>query len=382
MFLLLFTLAGGQAEASSPDLRVLIFPHLLKYVAPQGRETLVTGVTLKTEGICTARNRSGQVVQQAAELRFNWDGVTEPLAVDCTKDAQVVREAGLPSYTYSGSFTIQRGRETKAQIQVINWVTLENYLAGVVPAEMPQAWPLETLKAQAVAARTYALWELRKARRERPMGSALDTGYDIDDTIQYQAYTGSTEAPLPQTVQALQETRGKFITTGNGSPIRAYFHADSGGHTEDAANAILEVPAPYCLGKAEVYDPAGAPAPWVKKIALAEATQKLQAAGLITGTLTTAEVEEATRLPSGRAKNVVLTADSAKTVSALDVRFALGVKSTMFKVHVEDGSLIFEGRGSGHGVGMSQWGAKLLVDQLHWDYEKILLFYYTGVTLR
>src|SRR4051812_30212651 len=120
MFLLLFMLGGSQAAAASEDLRVLVFPHLLKYVAPQGRETTVTDVALKTSGVCTARNRAGQVVQQGAEVRFAWQTLTEPVSVDCTADAQVVRGAPLPSYTYPGLFVVQRGRGSPAQLQVIN----------------------------------------------------------------------------------------------------------------------------------------------------------------------------------------------------------------------------------------------------------------------
>jgi stage II sporulation protein D len=367
------------------DVRVLVFPHLLKYVAPQGRETRPAEVGLRTSGTCVATNGRGKVVQQGPSLSFQWASLKEPLRVACTAPATVVREAGLPSFTYVGSFVVQRGTGLPAQVQVINEVTLEEYIAGVLPAEMDQEWPLEALKAQAVAARTYAAWEIARARHPHRTRGQADPGYDVDDTVQFQAYSGVPEHPLPATAQALAETRGQLLTTADGAPIRAYFHADSGGHTEDAVNVMPEVPAPYCLGKEEVYDLSKAPPPWVKRVSLAAAATALEAEHLLpAGTaLAKAEVEESTRFPSGRARTVLLTSHEGATreVSAIDLRFALALKSTLFHVAVDGTDLVFEGRGSGHGVGMSQWGAKLLSDQFHWDYSKILLFYYTDVKL-
>jgi len=270
-------------------------------------------------------------------------------------------------------------------IQVINDVGLEDYLLGVIPGEMPQSWPLQTLKAQAVAARTYALWELARSRTDRPPGTALDTGYDFDDTVQFQAYIGSTEAPLPATTQALSETAGEVLVTSDGLPIRAYFHADSGGHTEDAANAIPSVPAPYCLGKPEIYDASQAPGPWTRHFARAELSHLLQTAGLIaTGpVVSAAHVDEGSRLPSGRAAKIwVQLSDGTEVmIDALKLRFSLALRSTLFLVKADGDGFTFEGRGWGHGVGMSQWGARLLNDQFNWDYVKILDFYYTGVKL-
>jgi stage II sporulation protein D len=368
------------AQAPAPDLRVLVFPHLLKYAEPQGRETQFKTVTLESKGTCVATTQAGQVAARGSSLTFKWETLPAPLQVSCTAPVTLVREKKLPSFTYSGSFLVQRSQAatSPAQVQVINELPLDQYLAGVLPAEMAEDWPLETLKAQAVAARTYALWEWKQARRP-------GLGYDFDDTVQYQAYSGIPSFPIPAATRALEETSGIVLTTADGKPIRAYFHSDSGGHTEDAANAIPEVVAPYCMGKPEVYDLSKAPPPWEKRMSLTEAQAALQGAGMLPAgaALEDAEVDEATRYPSGRAKTVVLSeASGAKTpVLAIDLRFALGLKSTLFHLHKEGADLVFEGRGTGHGVGMSQWGAKLLNDELHWEFSKILLFYYTDVKL-
>jgi stage II sporulation protein D len=382
------SVVAGLLGAASPaaQVRILVFPHVQKLTDPQGRDTRIDEVTLKTPGICTATSSKGKVVQRGPELTFRFASLPAPLTVKCTEPPTVVRPAPLGSYRYAGSFVVQRAKSRAPEVQVINYLTLEDYLAGVLPAEMEQDWPLEALKAQAVAARTYAAWEIGRARHSMPH----DPGYDLDDTVQFQAYSGLPTNPLPSTARALEQTKGKLLTTANGAPIRAYFHADSGGHTEDAANGILiDIPAPYCVGKAEVYDERQAPPPWEKRVPLAEAQAKLEAEHLLPAgeTLTGAEVDEATRFPSGRAKTVLLSRSAGAAVvpplaiSAIDLRFALELRSTLFHVKVEGSDLVFDGRGSGHGVGMSQWGAKLLSDQLHWDYSKILLFYYTDVKL-
>jgi stage II sporulation protein D len=131
-------------------------------------------------------------------------------------------------------------RTTKfGTVRAINWVGLENYLRGVVPAELgPAVWPqLEALKAQAVAARTYA-W--------RNMGQFDDEGFDQCATPRCQVYKGvDTEHPLSD--RAVAETRSEVLVWG-GEPINAMFTATCGGHTEDAGEIFPEERAPYLRG--------------------------------------------------------------------------------------------------------------------------------------
>jgi stage II sporulation protein D len=126
-------------------------------------------------------------------------------------------------------------------VTVINEVSLEEYLRGVVPAEMgPRAFPaLEALKAQAVAARTYAVAHL---------GEHAADGYDVCDTQSCQVY-GGADAEQPLTDRAVAETRG-LVATYQGKPIDAMYHSTCGGHTEDAAQVFPERAAPYLLGVA------------------------------------------------------------------------------------------------------------------------------------
>jgi stage II sporulation protein D len=129
--------------------------------------------------------------------------------------------------------------DTSGRLRAVDWVEMETYLRGVVPSELgPEIWPqLEALKAQAVAARTYATANL---------GQFEDDGYDICATPRCQAYGGaSAEHPLSD--RAIAETKGE-IATWEGKPIDALYTATCGGHTEDAKEIFPEQEAPYLVG--------------------------------------------------------------------------------------------------------------------------------------
>lgn len=109
-------------------------------------------------------------------------------------------------------------------LTVINDIPIEQYLKGVVPSEMPPAWEHEAHKAQAIAARSYALANL---------GKRAKYGYDLNDTPEDQAYGGAT-AETPQTNDAVKETEG-IVLIYDGKIIPAYYSASAGGHTKDAS---------------------------------------------------------------------------------------------------------------------------------------------------
>jgi stage II sporulation protein D len=164
----------------------------------------------------------------------------DSFATDKTRIAVVpgpggrVRVEGKP---YRG---IVEARLTSAgTIRAVNWVGLEDYLLGVVPAEMgPEVWPrIEALKAQAVAARTYA-WRNR--------GQFDDDGFDLCATPRCQAYEGA-QAEHPMSDRAVAATRGEILTW-EGKPISALYTATCGGHTENAADVFPEEDAPYLRG--------------------------------------------------------------------------------------------------------------------------------------
>lgn len=148
-------------------------------------------------------------------------------------DGEILRVDGVP---YRGVIEVRRGDETLTVIDILN---VEDYLRGVVPNELsPQAFPqIEALKAQAVAARTYAL---------RNRGQFQARGYDICATPACQVYKGkSTESPLSD--RAVEETRG-IAATYQGTPIEALYTSTCGGHTEDGENIFDGESAPYLHG--------------------------------------------------------------------------------------------------------------------------------------
>ena len=126
-----------------------------------------------------------------------------------------------------------------ARIRPVNWVELENYLQGVVPAELgPEVWPeIEALKAQAVAARTYVI---------RNLGQFHEDGYDLCATPRCQVYKG-LPAEHPLSDRAIRATRGEILRY-DGKPISAMYTATCGGHTEDAVEIFPEEDAPYLKG--------------------------------------------------------------------------------------------------------------------------------------
>jgi len=125
------------------------------------------------------------------------------------------------------------------QLTAVNYVDLEHYLYSVVGSEMPVNWPMEALKAQAVAARTYALYKRQQG------GNAI---FDVGDTTTWQVYKG-LEEEANTTQSAVNATTGQVLTH-NGQIIEAVFHSSSGGHTENVED-VWSSPRPYLRGVAD-----------------------------------------------------------------------------------------------------------------------------------
>lgn len=379
----------GKHPADSPlspqsvnNIKVLIFPHWGKYATPQNRETVPTEITLQSEQNCNVSPDSdhSQIIQSEKTIKFIMSDLTQAVWVNCPAPTTLVRESGLKNFTYRGSFWISPGKapDGTAILWVVNVLPFEDYLKGVVPSEVPSDWPTETLKAQAVAARTYAEFEVRASKAEDP-----NKPFDLDDTVQYQAYLGLYKA-VKATDDAVDNTSGKIMTHA-GKVIKAYFHADSGGHTEDALNAFGDQEANYCKGKAEVYDPALVKSDWSKTLTQAELITKLSKAKIISEKSIPTELSIISRFDSGRTESLLLTLKGEKpiTLKGSELRFALGLRSN-FLSEIEilpDGSFRALGKGFGHGAGMSQEGARALAQGNHWNFEQILKFYYTDIDL-
>lgn len=335
---------------------------------------------------------------------------------------------GYGTRRYRGEFEVVLNKERK--LSVVNVVNLEEYLLSVVPAEMQANWPLEALKAQAVAARTYALSHLGRWAAE---------GFDLVDSTTDQEYAGLT-AERSTTNAAVWLTRGQALTY-NGQYVNAMYHSSSGGHTENNEVIYNSVPVPYLRGVVD-YDnvPGNTRYSWQFTFTSDQLTQKVQGAGYSVGTvtgvapagtigssgrpsawsiagllssvrLTGQQLRSMLDLPSSPRTVAVQegsTTNATRTYQATDTVTVMGpdgslqtrtVKGTAIAVTggapasaasaagaivavsgnqvTLPSGIVVSGGGFGHAVGMSQWGAYGMA-QLGTKYVDILTHYYTG----
>lgn len=248
------------------------------------------------------------------------------------------------------------------KVTAVNWVDLEAYLYSVLGAEMPASWPQEALKAQAVAARSFAL-----NRRDRSMTAAFDVG----STTAHQVYKGlASEAP--STIAAVNATRGQVLTH-SGRVIEAVFHSSSGGHTENVED-VWQQPLPY-LRSVPDFDQDAPVFQWSETFSASQFQQRITGIGQLQSVAT----ERAT--PRGRVVSMRFQgSQGSRTLTGAEIRQALGLRSTLFSVTIQGDTIRVSGRGFGHGLGMSQWGARGLALQ-GYTYPQILAHYYQGTVL-
>lgn len=254
-------------------------------------------------------------------------------------------------------------RIKSGRLLVNNVLDIEDYLRGVVPAENYASWPMETLKAQAVAARTYAYYQMRHRRK---------WSYDLVDFAGDQAYGGVTREH-PRSTKAVRATAGEVLTS-QGKPILAMFTANSGGHTADA-RAIFDLGKPYLSAHRDPASLKGKMADWKRNFSRAEVVRALAKINVRAEGLSA--IEAAERGPSGRVVKVrlVLADGRAKVLrNRTTLRRALDLPEILYDIRREGDQFIFEGHGWGHGVGYSQWGASILGKTK--GYREILAFYY------
>jgi stage II sporulation protein D len=266
--------------------------------------------------------------------------------------------------------TVEVRKKKNGALLVVNELDLEDYLMGVIAAEMPHDWEPEALKAQAVVARAFALHE-KKAAGRRP--------YHILATVNGQVYSGRLgERQAP--VRAVRETRGLVLTYA-GEVIPAFYHSSCGGHTEDALE-LWSIDAPYLKGvdcDCQKISKYGA---WERRFSLASFASALRTRGYRLQGITGVKTGSVT--PAGRVRDVEIVCDNGTmSVPAEHLREAIGynqVPSIFFETAVSGQDVVISGRGRGHGVGLCQWGAKTLAQE-GYDYRSILRHYYPGTRL-
>jgi stage II sporulation protein D len=269
---------------------------------------------------------------------------------------------------YPGALEILPGSDG---LLVINELPLQEYLAGAVKAEAGDRMPLEMLKAQAIVARTYTAYHLR-LNEAKP--------YQLVASTAHQQYLGRVNPESPSWT-AVRATEGQVMLL-DGAVFPAFYHTDSGGHTEDprAVFAALNMPA---IRPVRVDFPSDSPHhEWRLDLPLADLGALLAKHGMSVGRVVALEVLER----SSSLRVSLIAVKGLKGTAMLrgnDLRRLVGydtLKSTLFAVAVVGPVARFAGRGYGHGVGLDQSRAKTMA-ALGYDARQILQHYYPGAVL-
>ncbi len=332
------------------------------------RVAIKNGVSQVQVGSSTkaiVRDGAGQPVGEitpmnSLEARRSGGGVS----LGQLKASQIFIEPTGDGYVWIGD-RWYRGRTrlvlSNGGLTAVNYVDLEQYLYSVIGSEMDGNWPQEALKAQAVAARSFALYKRQMSRNGI---------YDVGNTTSWQVYQGLVSESLG-THMAVDATSDQVLTY-NGRVILAVFHSSSGGHTENAEDVWSES-LPYLRG-VEDYDQGTPEYQWVKTFSRSHLSSLLGISNINSLVL-----ERTT--PYGRVLAIkVVGSGRSRRMNGGQLRQALGLKSTRFTVTSTPTAFQINGRGYGHGLGMSQWGAYNLALRGA-NYQQIVLHYYQGTSL-
>lgn len=287
------------------------------------------------------------------------------LRIRALKDGNIY----INSRRFRGDIDVMR--KDNGKLILINRIDIEEYLYGVLYHEVSHRWPMEALKSQAIAARTFALYEARRSRLQP---------YDLRSDVYSQMYGGKTSEKW-STTRAVDLTKGKVLSY-KGGIFPAYYHATCAGRTEDASN-LWNIDLPVMKGVGCDFCAGSPHYNWERDIPLGEAEEKLRRNGYKVGRIVSVSV--LSRNVSGRVDKVEIKDD--KSVSCIltgkDFRQMFGpdvVRSTNFNVEIKWNHLVVKGKGWGHGVGMCQWGA-FGQSTKGKKAEDILKYYYPGAEI-
>jgi stage II sporulation protein D len=255
----------------------------------------------------------------------------------------------------------------KRSNQEVIEIELEDYIIGVVAAEMPASFPLEALKAQAVAARTYALKQIKTNQ----FLYDNDTHQNYKDQNQLKALWGNNfNTYFNKIKKAVNDTKEEYLTYNN-SYIDAVYHSTSNGKTEDA-KAVWGNNIPYLKSVDSHWDLA-------MPNYLKETSKEFNLINDILGLNINNDslIEVLSFTDSQRIEKIKI---DEKVFTGLELRNLLGLRSTDFEFSFIDNELKIITRGYGHGVGMSQYGASGMAKE-GYNYKEILLHYYPGVSI-
>ena len=434
------TAAAGYSNAfvryQSGKFLVLIGNHTTRAAAESAISSLgVSGAAVNSgtsNTICVTKTGSNTIL-------FEFEMGSTPLGVMPRPIGEEKPVTIFKNTRYNGGF--QYARRDGALITVVNFVDIEDYVKGILPYEMNNAWPLEALKAQACCARTYALASLNRHSAN---------GFDLCTTEHCQVYRGRGSANT-RTDQAVDETEGMYVTY-NDTLCQTYYSASNGGASESVENVWTET-LPYLRGVVDPYETAIASRipsyQWVITYTPAQITDRLRSRGYNCSTIVSMAVSQYT--PTGNVLTVTMTdsngrkfafsrraqlitalgipsqrfdigsakwepgsifandpveiidpdsrfygIDSSGAVSTVqdDITYAITGSGNVAKVETEtsgssggsetgliNGVFTIRGTGRGHNVGLSQWGANAMAQDFGMNYIEIIQFYFTGVKI-
>ncbi|HEX8298099.1 MAG TPA: SpoIID/LytB domain-containing protein [Rubricoccaceae bacterium] len=364
--LLLIVLWSGLVAAQPADVRVRLFgTSAPDAVAISGAGTVVIDGLRAGQ---TTRGAISQVERHGSRVRISGGGVEgEGLSVELAPDTP-----GSTLHVVSGRQTVDVIGPVTCVLTgdaflIVNRVPLPNYVSSVVASEYGFS-EIEGVKAQAILARTYAVRQAAASRR----------AYDVDDHQGSQVYRG-TGVETETSRRAERETRSQILTYG-GQPAEALYSSSSGGHTADNETIWGTTPLPYLRGVPDPYDAAAPDHTWQTSADAARVRGVLSRryGGTVTG------IEIAERSREGRVVRVRVIGSRETVISGSDFRTVINgtlgwrtVRSTLFSLSLVGDQYVLTGGGFGHGVGMSQYGARAQA-RAGRTYLEILSFYFAG----
>ncbi len=325
---------------------------------------------------------------------------------------------------YRGSMIFQA---SEGKITVINQLSVDEYLYGVLPSETYASWPAEALKAQAVVSRSYVL--------SNQKGRHSSQGFDVCNTTHCQVYSGKSKE-ANTTNAAVDATTGQVCTYG-GEIINAVFSSSNGGYIEDSVN-VWGGAVPYFVSKQDEYEKTEEINGMVWEVTVSNDTiqNNLNGIGVSIGTVKGLEIIE--KAASGRVTKLRIIGDAGEYVAEREsCRTLLGLKSQLYTISsangggtvyalsqdgtsavsdfyarssdgdnhlgaslwaiggdtakvsltasvsqaiMSDNGFVIQGRGNGHGIGMSQWGSEYMAEA-GFSYVDILQYYYPGTAV-
>jgi len=408
---------GGLCEVFRDERYVGLFN------GPIAIESVDAGVKAILSGTDTMLQKGtldGLAVQGAGDLTYlDSDRTSNYVLAEDGRLRQMPRgELSIVGLEEGGQVRHYRGnievRPDQNGLTVINKLPIEQYLYGVVPAEMPASFSAEALKAQAVVARSYLITQL---------GNYASYGFDVLGSQSNQVYKGY-DAENPLTSGAVDDTKG-MVLVNQGQPVAAFFHSCSGGYIENSED-VWNNKLAFIRTKSDPYDINNKYYNWQVTYSADELINKINQqlkgyikSGEFTELSSITDLKELEWTSSGqRVKKLLIDGINIEgnpqeyTVANADrVRIVLGLKSSLFTMQkqfaageqrnkekfdflgedtaVEEqespekqtlSSVTFNGSGWGHGLGMSQYGAAGMASQ-GYSFQDILQYYYTGVEL-